>query len=335
VRTPTGPPLAEQMWSQLLVGPGRFESIRLPRPRADDLDPGQVLLRTVAGALCGSDRPYYLGAPNPWSRAPGTPHADAGFPLHEVVGEVLASRDPGLAVGSVAVGWATGFDGLAECVVTDGASLWPFDPAHRDPVDAVLLQPLACVLHAVERLGDVSGARCAVIGLGSIGLLFASVLKARGAASVAGVDRVDRSAEAGQVGVDDFTWASSELWSAAPQHRAAYEVVVEAVGHQTLTLQHALDAVAERGRVFYFGVPDEPTYAIDMNAMVRKHLTLFAGGTHERRRMLREAGDHLDAHPHLVSTLVSHRFSMADAQAAYDLAFLSTTTRLKVVVTAP
>jgi L-iditol 2-dehydrogenase len=110
--------------------------------------------------------------------------------------------------------------------------------------------------------------------------------------------------------------------------------VVEAVGHQTLTLQHALDAVAEQGRVFYFGVPDEPTYPIDMNAMVRKHLTLFAGGTHERRRMLREAGDHLDAQPHLVSTLVSHRFSMADAQEAYDLAFLSTTARLKVVVTA-
>lgn len=326
--------MTEQMWSQVLVGPGQFDRVRLRRPREDDLAPGRVLLRTVAGGLCGSDRPYFLGAPNPWAGAPGGEYANAGFPLHEVVGEVLASRDPELTVGSLVVGWATGFDGLAEYVVTDGASLWSFDHARWDPVDAVLLQPLACVLYAVERLGEVAGASCAVIGQGSIGLLFASVLKARGAASVAAVDRVDRSAVAGNVGVDDLTWASSELWSAEPAHRAAYDVVVEAVGHQTLTLQHALDAVAERGRVFYFGVPDEPIYPIDMNAMVRKHLTLFAGGTLERRRMLREAGDHLDAHPYLVSTLISHRFAMADAQDAYDLAFRSTTARLKVVVTA-
>jgi threonine dehydrogenase-like Zn-dependent dehydrogenase len=322
------------MWSQVLVGPGRFERVLVPRPREDDLGPGRVLLRTVAGGLCGSDRPYFLGAPNPWSRAPAGPYGDAGFPLHEVAGEVIASRDPDLEVGSLVVGWATGFDGLAEYVVTDGASLCSFDPARWDPMDAVLLQPLACVLYAVDRLGAVAGATCAVIGQGSIGLLFASVLKARGAASVAGVDRVDRSVAADKVGVDDFAWSASEVWSAAPAHRAAYEVVVEAVGHQTPTLQHALDAVAERGRVFYFGVPDEPTYPIDMNAMVRKHVTLFAGGTHERRRMLLEAGDHLDAHPHLAGTLISHRFAMADAQAAYDLAFRSTTARLKVVVAA-
>lgn len=326
--------MTERMWTQVLVGPGRFEAAELPCPRAEELGPGRVLLRTVAGGLCGSDRPYFLGAPNPWRRAPGPAYGDAGFPLHEVVGEVVASRDSELPTGALVVGWATGFDGLAEYVVTDAESLWAFDPARFDPVDAVLLQPLACVLYAVERLGEVAGLDCAVIGLGSIGLLFASVLKARGAATVAGVDLVDRSAAAGKVGVDDVAWSSSEVWSAEAVRTAAYGVVVEAVGHQTLTLQHALDAVAERGRVFYFGVPDEPTYAIDMNAMVRKHLTLFAGGTLERRRMLRAAGDHLAAHPYLTETLISHRFAMGDAQAAYDLAFRSTSDRLKVVLTA-
>jgi L-iditol 2-dehydrogenase len=324
----------ERMWAQQLVGPARFEPSELPRPRAEELLDGQVLLHAVAGGLCGSDRPYYLGAPNPWRPPGAAPGRELGFPLHEVVGKVVASRDPELAAGAVVVGWATGFDGLAEYVVTSGESLWAFDPARFDPVDAVLLQPLACVVHAVERLGDVTGTDCAVIGLGSIGLLFASVLKARGAASVSGVDRVDRSAAAGKVGVDTCAWSGSQAWSAEAEHRAAYDVVVEAVGHQTPTLQHALDAVAEEGRVFYFGVPDDPTYPIDMNAMVRKHLTLLAGGTLERRRRLREAGDHLAANPHLVDALVSHRFAMSDAQDAYDLAFRSTDDRLKVVVTA-
>jgi threonine dehydrogenase-like Zn-dependent dehydrogenase len=290
-----------------------------------------VLLRTVAGGLCGSDRPYYLGAPNPWGRTSAPPYA--GFPLHEVVGEVLASRDPDLEVGSLAVGWATGFDGLAELVVTEGDSLWAFDPTVVDPLDAVLLQPLACVLYAVERLGEIAGADCAVIGQGSIGLLFSSVLRARGAGRISAVDRVDRSAAAHKVGVDDFACSSSGPWASEPAHLGAHEVVVEAVGHQTQTLQHALDVAAPAGRVFYFGVPDEPTYPIDMESMVRKHLTLMAGGTLERRRMLREAEEHLAAHPTLVSTLISHRFAMADAQAAYDLAFRGTDDRLKVVVT--
>lgn len=71
-----------------------------------------------------------------------------------------------------------------------------------------------------------------------------------------------------------------------------------------------------------------------MNAMVRKNLSLLAGGTLERRRMLREAGDHLTAHPHLIATLISHRLAMADAQAAYELAFGGAADRSKVVLTA-
>lgn len=325
--------MTEQMWAQSLVAPGRLERIRVPRPGPDDLAPGQVLLRTVAGGLCGSDRPYFLGAPNPWRRTSAATSGDPGFPLHEVVGEVVASRDAELVPGALVVGWATGFDGLAEYLVTDADSLCVVDTSRFDPVEAVLLQPLACVLYAVERLGEVDGVDCSVIGLGSIGLLFASVLKSRGAASVTGVDRVDRSAAAAKVGVDRFAWSSSETWSSEPGNVAAYGAVVEAVGHQTGTLQHALTSVAEQGRVFYFGVPDEPVYPIDMNAMVRKHLTLLAGGTMERRRMLGEAADHLAAHPYLVSALLSHRFPVADAQEAYDLAFRDPSGRLKVVIT--
>ena len=47
---------------------------------------------------------------------------------------------------------------------------------------AVGLQPLACVLYAVEQLPDLTGRHVAVIGQGSIGLLFSYVAKALGAA---------------------------------------------------------------------------------------------------------------------------------------------------------
>ena len=48
------------------------------------------------------------------------------------------------------------------------------------------------MLYAVERLPDLTGRHVAVLGQGSIGLLFSYVAKTAGAAQVTGVDPVDR-----------------------------------------------------------------------------------------------------------------------------------------------
>ena len=94
-----------------------------------------------------------------------------GYPIHEIVGEVIASRHRLHRPGDRVVGWASGFDGLMERVVTDGNQVAPYDPA-LNPAEAVGLQPLACVLYAVEQLPDLHGRHVGIIGQGSIGLLF-------------------------------------------------------------------------------------------------------------------------------------------------------------------
>ena len=134
-----------------------------------------------------------------------------GFPIHEVVGEVLASRHPGHGSGDHVVGWASGFDGLMEQVVADGDGLAPYDPALSAQL-AVGLQPLACVLYAVEQLPDLQGRRVAVIGQGSIGLLFSYAAKASGARHVTGVDPIDRDAIGKEFGVDTVVRATSDRW---------------------------------------------------------------------------------------------------------------------------
>ncbi|MDZ4264144.1 MAG: alcohol dehydrogenase catalytic domain-containing protein, partial [Mycobacterium sp.] len=180
------------MWSQRLVAPFTFEKTDVPQRSPESLEDGQVLLRFLAGGICGSDLPGFRGAKG---KLPGDTGASAaemdGFPIHEVAGEVIASRHPDHRQGERVVGWASGFDGLMEQVVADGNGLAPYDPA-LSPEHAVGLQPLACVLYAVEQLPDLTGRHVAVLGQGSIGLLFSFVAKAAGAAHVTGVDPVDR-----------------------------------------------------------------------------------------------------------------------------------------------
>ncbi|GGM46431.1 zinc-binding dehydrogenase [Dactylosporangium sucinum] len=323
------------MWAAHLVAPSTFAEVRVPAPAAAALRPGEVLLRVRAGAICGSDMPLFKGAiqrqgglgNHPDGAPPGP-----GCPMHEVVGDVLASRHPAFEPGTTAVGWALGQDAIAEFVVTEGDSLVPDDGA-LSPANAVVAQPLACVIYAVERMGNVAGQRVAVLGQGPIGMLFSHVLKSMGgAAHVVGVDRVDRSAEARTFGVDEFVRASCDRWaeSLAPHDRP--QVVVESIGHQVGTLACAVDAVADGGLVYYFGVPDDLVYPVPMHTFFRKDLTLRAGTTKDRQRVLRLAQRYLRDHPSIVDAYVTDRLPMARAQEAYERAAAPRAGQLKVVL---
>jgi len=320
------------MWAMAQRAPGSFTRVDVPRPSGDDLAPGEVLVRVLAGGICGSDGPYLRGAPSPYpSRVSSGVAGPPGFPMHEIAGEVVASRDDRFSAEERVVGWAEGFDGLAELVITRGESLAPYDPT-LSPVEAVVMQPLACVLYAVERIGDVRGRSCAVLGVGPIGAMFAHVLSRRGAGTVVGVDPVDRREATAQFGLDDVVVATGATWSAALEDEDRPDVVVEAVGHQVATLQDALVAVRPTGTVFYFGVHDSPIYPLDMERMVRKHLTLQAGGTLERPRMLEEARAYLAASPDLLTSVLTHVFDLSRVQEAYNCAMKPAPGRFKVCI---
>lgn len=197
---------------------------------------------------------------------------------------------------------------------------------------AIGLQPLACVLYAIEQLPDLTGKRVAVIGLGSIGLLFAYVAKDAGAQHVTGIDPIDRSAIAGSFGVDTAVRATSDRWIRHLDPTDRPDVVIEAVGHQVATLGHAVEAAAVGGTVFYFGVPDDDWYPISMRTMLRNNLTLKSGVTLQRRRVLQDADVFAAAHPELLGNYVTHTFGIEDAQAAFELASRPTAGRVKIVI---
>lgn len=322
------------MWAYRLIAPYEFERIEVADLTEGDLGDGQVLLRFVAAGVCGSDLPAFRGTQG---RLPGDSGAGAaekiGFPIHEIVGDVIASRHRAHRPGDRVVGWASAFDGLMETVISDGDGLFCYDPA-LTPAEAVGLQPLACVLYAVEQLPDLAGRHVAVIGQGSIGLLFSAVANAAGARRVTGVDPVDRADVAAAFGVDTVVRSTSDRWIHHLDPGDAPEIVIEAVGHQVATLGHAIEAVAPGGTVFYFGVTDDDSYPISMRTMLRNNLTLISGVTRDRRRMLERAGAFAAAHPDLLGAYITHTFGADQVQSAFELAARPTPGRAKIAIVA-
>src|SRR4051812_18577942 len=182
------------MWAYRLASPMNYLQEEVEAPSPESLGQDDVLLRFLAGGICGSDMPRYRYGTSVNGAEP------LGGSLHEIVGEVVASNSD-LAVGERVVGWVVKYAGLCEYVKTTARELLPV-PAGLEPVIAVAMQPLACVLGALSRIPNIAGARTAVIGLGPIGVLFAHALKDLGAATVVGVDLVDRSDVAAEYGID-------------------------------------------------------------------------------------------------------------------------------------
>lgn len=190
------------------------KDLRIEERDAPQPGPGEVLIRMAAGGICGSDLHYYNHG------GFGTVRLKEPMILgHEVAGwiEALGAGVEGLAPGQlVAVspsrpcgdcaycregsqnhclnmrfyGSAMPFPHIqgafrevlvadaSQCAVADGLS----------PAQAAMAEPLAVVLHAAKRAGDLAGKRVLVTGCGPIGMLAIMVARMAGALEVVATD---------------------------------------------------------------------------------------------------------------------------------------------------
>lgn len=207
------------MLQQVMTAPHKIEFREVEMPRAA---PGQAVLKIRRIGICGSDIHVYHGQ-HPFTSYPVTQG-------HEVSGEVVEIGEgvEGLYVGQkvtiepqVVCGKChpcrhgkynlceelkvMGFQttGTAsEYFAVDAAKITPL-PGDMGFDEGAMLEPLAVAVHAVRRMGDVSGMKVAVLGAGPIGNLVAQVAKGLGAESVMITDISDiRLAKAKECGVE-------------------------------------------------------------------------------------------------------------------------------------
>ena len=284
-----------------------------PRPPRE----GQVVVTAETGCLCGSDLPFFS---EPQPKYPLTP----GLSLHEIVGRVTSSASPSFHAGDRVLAMPLGLLGCAEQLLIADNRLVPVDEALSNEA-AVISQPMATVLSALNVVPNVIGLTVAVVGQGPIGQLFNACLSSAGAARIIGIDvrdaRVARSCEFG---------ATDAVVVREPGGRDAIDrvreitggtmadLVVEAVGHEEQQFNLATALARNRGRVLYFGIPPDRLNDVAFEPVVRKSLTIQTNVPDDLRPFVRIAmrairEGHIKPH-----RLITHKFDFADIQKAFE-----------------
>ena len=160
--------------------------------------------------------------------------------------------------------------------------------------DAVLVEPLACVVQGVEDSKLHKGQRVLVIGAGPIGLMFVALARHLGCeVSVAGrgKQRLDAARRLGAKEI--FNVGVKSDLTVIPK-TAVFDVVFEAVGKPE-TWEAAVKLVRKGGTVNFFGgCPSGTTVSLDTALVHYSNLTLLAS-FHHTPRTIRRALEYIEA----------------------------------------
>jgi len=273
----------------LLTGPGTLALVDRPDPVAG---PGEVVVRLAACGVCGTDLEKVRG------------HYQAtGRVGHEPVGVIERVGDgvEGLAVDDRVVVHhhvpcyacpvcrrgdytfcpsyaSTNIDpgGFAERfrvprVNVERGAVQRLDPS-IDWATGTLLEPAACALTALRRIGFRSGETAFVIGLGPVGLLYGRLLRTLGASWVGGAELSPRRRAAGTAGgmavaVDPRDPAAAPMAVREATEGVGVDLAVVATGAPA-AIRLATDLTRPGGTLNLFGLPDAGTRLdVDLQAL--------------------------------------------------------------------
>ncbi len=277
------------MRAAVFEGEGRLAILERPEPVPG---PGEALVEVEACGICGSDV-HVLAVP------PGHPATPGVILGHEFVGRivglgegagptrigqrVVVDPDPkcGVCVAcrsgrpadcNAIVALGVYRDGaLARLVNVPVASLHPISDA-VPPAIAALAEPLACVVNSVERAAPSAGASAVVFGAGTIGCLFAAILRLSGCGPVIVAEPSEpRRAVAKAVGADLALTPTELVERREELLPEGADIVVDAVGS---VLGPAIETVATGGRIVLFGMDDQACTPVRQVEITRRSLTI-------------------------------------------------------------
>jgi len=285
------------MQSVVLNAPGSISLSDLPLPEPGE---GEVRLMVVLAGICSTDRHIY--------------HGDFAVPLPRVLGHELVGRVDAVGAGlpetwlgqMCAVQPArfcgectnclrgypelclhfsclgnTQDGGFAEYALVQADQLVPLEGL--SPESAVWLEPLACVLHALESSAAAASTTVLVVGAGTLGKLMVMALRETSQARLAIVDpNPNKIQEALDLGAH-IGWVVPRSGPALEvdaqiQHWATdgVQTVIDTSG-SPVAIERAINWAGAGARVVLFGVSDpNARISVSPRAVLDKELQLGA-----------------------------------------------------------
>lgn len=328
------------MKALIYEGPGRLVVKDIPEPAAG---PEDLLLRVRAAGICGSDLELARG-----NRPDVIPPR---VPGHEAAGEVI---DAGAQVTKFRVGDSVVVEPIVSCGRCDNCKVGRYNicrdlkflgvhadgafaeflsipeiraysvPKHFPFDEAAVFEPTAVAVHIVRRAHISLGDTVLVLGAGPIGLQVVQVAKTRGAGSIIVTDVLDHRLDlARKLGANIAVNVARNDPLQCVSHVTGGEgadIVIETAGKSS-TIQQTMDLVRVGGRILIAGlsvqrfITDPPTFWMKQ---LLKEVTVETSRSYVARDWntaikLATTGD-IKCRP-----LVTHRFTLEDAQRAFEV----------------
>lgn len=320
-----------------------MQAVIFPEPETiviDQVDdpscgPDEVVVQVAACGICGTDLHIYRNEyMSDFPLIPGHEFAgvivEVGREVHDFRRGERVAVDPNLYCGHChfcrnlqanqclnlqAVG-VTRAGAFAEYVAVPARACYRLPDSLSDS-QAAFIEPVSCVVHALNRLRVWPGDEVLIFGTGPMGLLLTQALRQSGAARVVAVDKQpDRLALAAQFGATTILAGPEQdeaLQKLAPY---GFAIVVDATGVPAV-IERAFNYLRPRGQFLQFGVaPMEATINLRPYQVFRHDWTII--GSFALCYTFQPAIAWLTGGVVEVDRLVSHTLPLADFSRAFQ-----------------
>jgi (R,R)-butanediol dehydrogenase/meso-butanediol dehydrogenase/diacetyl reductase/L-iditol 2-dehydrogenase len=314
------------------------------------LEPGELRVRIMASAICGSDLHIFKGK-----------HPSAPLPVtigHEFSGEVVETGEgvSGLRIGDrvtvepvlvcgtcaacltgnygyckkISYTYRSGDGAMADFITVRQNHVFVL-PDHLSYEAGTLIEPLAVAVHAVRRADIGLGEKVLVIGAGAIGILIAALCRKNGATQVVVADyaahRLGKALEMGATSVVNL--AGKDLYAAVDEltECEGMDKTFECVGLEK-TFNQAMMTLRKNGLATIVGIFEEPEIRISASRFITHEIRVQGSqGYCWDFPVALELSRDLD-----LQKLVSHEFELENMQKALDTCLDAQAGAIKVVM---
>ena len=304
-----------------VVARGKVEFVETAVP---DVRPGHTLIKTHRLSLCGSDIAWiHHLSEEKYPCAPGTTgHELIGYV--EKIGDTAGGPSPAYKEGDLVLSIVPDHGAMADYYLAENKNVLSL-PTHGDPEHLLQAQQLGTVIYACQKLPNVIGKDVVIIGQGSAGQWFNTMVSRMGANRIIAVDvqahRLMLSPEYGATHTIHNKEADPVPALQEITGGELADVVIDAAG-EIDSANLAISLVKHSGFMLQFGVPRADVFPINYKELFLK-CVLWQGIVHASREK-----DHLSTQIALkmiadgdvkVGPLMTHRFKFDQVLEAYAL----------------